>query len=423
MTLVKRIKVPTAAGIVQFEVTPADYQANLTRVQNSLARLQPTPGTLVVLPELWGGGFAYADLINLARRSPELLDSLRQLAANYDIIIAGSLWEEDGGAYFNTLFVSGAAGIMGQYRKQHLFEPMAEDRHLQPGCNPSPITTPYGLCAGLVCYDLRFPELTASQVGRGAACIIVTAQWPAARLGHWQTLLQARAIENQAFVVACNSSGIAGGIKFAGHSMIIAPDGSVLREAGNTETEFIAKLDGQILEAVRTDFNTVAPAPYHPAARAKILSRKDLQQHIAMLRAIGKRVVFTNGCFDIIHQGHTTYLEEARRQGDCLVVGLNSDASVRAIKGPERPVNSADSRAVVLAALGCVDYISIFAEETPLDLIKTVRPDILVKGADWPVEKIVGAREVMARGGRVINIPTVRGFSTTSTIGAIRERS
>ncbi len=422
MALVKRIKIPAAAGIVQFEVTPADYPANLAKVENALTRLQPVPGTLVVLPELWGGGFAYDDLVKLAPRSPELLGALQRLAAYYDIIIAGSLWEEDGGEYFNTLFVSGAAGILGQYRKQHLFEPMAEDRHLKPGCNPSPITTPYGLCAGLVCYDLRFPILASSQVCRGAACIVVTAQWPAARLGHWQALLQARAIENQSFVVACNSSGTTGGIKFAGHSMIIAPDGSVLREAEATETEFMAKLNRQTLEDIRTAFNTVAPAPYHPAARAKILGRKDLQRQIARLRAIGKRVVFTNGCFDIIHQGHSTYLEEARHQGDCLVVGLNSDASVRAIKGPERPINSADSRAVVLAALGCVDYVSIFSEETPLDLIKAVRPDILVKGADWPVEKIVGAKEVIVRGGRVVNIPTVQGFSTTSTIRAIRER-
>ena len=135
---------------------------------------------------------------------------------------------------------------------------------------------------------------------------------------------------------------------------------------------------------------------------------------------LGRKMVFTNGCFDILHQGHVTYLEAARCQGDCLVVGINSDLSIRAIKGPERPMNQESSRARVLAALGCVDYVVIFGEETPLDLITAIIPDILVKGADWPLEKIVGGAEVLAAGGQVINIPMVDGFSTTALIDTIR---
>ncbi|MDP2105980.1 MAG: D-glycero-beta-D-manno-heptose 1-phosphate adenylyltransferase, partial [Desulfobulbaceae bacterium] len=147
-----------------------------------------------------------------------------------------------------------------------------------------------------------------------------------------------------------------------------------------------------------------------------------VQQELAQLQSIGKRVVFTNGCFDILHQGHVTYLEAARRQGDCLVVGLNSDDSIRAIKGPERPVNREESRARVLAALGCVDYVVIFGEETPLRLITELLPDVLVKGADWPVEKIVGATEVIAHGGTVTTIPMVADCSTTGMIELIRRR-
>ncbi|OGR05157.1 MAG: glycerol-3-phosphate cytidylyltransferase [Deltaproteobacteria bacterium RIFOXYD12_FULL_50_9] len=146
----------------------------------------------------------------------------------------------------------------------------------------------------------------------------------------------------------------------------------------------------------------------------------ELQKTVGRYKAIGRRVVFTNGCFDLLHQGHVTYLEEARRHGDCLIVGLNSDRSVRAIKGPQRPVTGELSRARVLAALACVDHVVLFDEETPLHLIKALLPDVLVKGADWPVEKIVGAAEVIGAGGRVANIPLVQHFSTTDIIKRIQ---
>ena len=135
--------------------------------------------------------------------------------------------------------------------------------------------------------------------------------------------------------------------------------------------------------------------------RDKIVPLERLLPLLAQPRASGEKVVFTNGCFDLIHTGHTRYLQEARRLGDILVVGLNSDASVRAIKGPRRPVRGQDQRAEILAALGCVDHVTLFDEETPARLVAAVRPDVLVKGGDWPVEGIVGADFVRARGGRV----------------------
>ncbi len=134
----------------------------------------------------------------------------------------------------------------------------------------------------------------------------------------------------------------------------------------------------------------------------------------------GKRIVFTNGCFDILHPGHVDYLARARDLGDLLVVGLNSDASVRRIKGTTRPVNPEHDRALVLGALACVDHVVIFSEDTPYRLIQAVLPDVLVKGGDWPVEKIVGRDIVEARGGRVLSIPLLPGYSTTRIIERIR---
>jgi len=137
-------------------------------------------------------------------------------------------------------------------------------------------------------------------------------------------------------------------------------------------------------------------------------------------RARGMKIVFTNGCFDIIHAGHISYLEKASALGDCLVVGLNSDASVKKIKGPERPVNDEHARASVLSAFSCIDHVIVFQEETPLELIREVRPDVLVKGGDWAVENIVGADFVISIGGSVHSIPFEEGFSTTGIIEKIK---
>src|SRR5215470_3817281 len=139
-------------------------------------------------------------------------------------------------------------------------------------------------------------------------------------------------------------------------------------------------------------------------------------------RARGQRIVFTNGVFDILHPGHVRYLQAARRHGDLLIVGLNSDASVRRNKGPERPVNPEAERAEVLEALACVDAVSVFDEDTPAEIVRRVQPDILVKGADWPADQIVGRDTVEARGGRVVLVPVEAGHSTTSIVDRIRTR-
>lgn len=135
----------------------------------------------------------------------------------------------------------------------------------------------------------------------------------------------------------------------------------------------------------------------------------------------GKKIVFTNGCFDILHRGHVTYLSEARKLGDLLVVGVNSDASVKRLKGPERPINNEEDRKYVLSQLKSVDFCEIFTEDTPLNLILKVDPKILVKGGDWKIDQIVGGKEVIARGGDVFSLNFVDGYSTTSIINKIQD--
>jgi rfaE bifunctional protein nucleotidyltransferase chain/domain len=153
----------------------------------------------------------------------------------------------------------------------------------------------------------------------------------------------------------------------------------------------------------------------------RILDLVSVQRLCNIWRMKGDRIVFTNGCFDILHRGHVEYLQEAAALGDRLVIGLNSDASVkRQNKGPERPLNDELSRAKVLAALRLVDAVVIFDQDTPLELIQAIGPDVLVKGGDWPEDKIVGADLVKARGGSVHSLKLVDGFSTTGLVEKIR---
>ena len=151
----------------------------------------------------------------------------------------------------------------------------------------------------------------------------------------------------------------------------------------------------------------------------KILDLPGLLHQVQRWRILGKTIAFTNGCFDILHKGHIASLSDAAREADFLVVGVNSDASTRRLKGEGRPVNDQDARATVLASLLMVDAVIIFDEDTPLELINAVKPDVLVKGGDYTIDQIVGAKEVIAAGGRVVINPIVPGFSTTGLIEKI----
>jgi D-beta-D-heptose 7-phosphate kinase/D-beta-D-heptose 1-phosphate adenosyltransferase len=152
----------------------------------------------------------------------------------------------------------------------------------------------------------------------------------------------------------------------------------------------------------------------------KILERDALRKKLEDLRKKGKKIAFTNGCFDILHVGHVRYLRKARKTADLLVLALNSDSSVRSIKGAKRPLVNEKERAEILAALEFVDFVTIFKESTPLKLIKYLKPDILIKGGDWPEENVVGREEVKKWGGHVEIIPEVKGKSTTNIVEKIK---
>lgn len=153
----------------------------------------------------------------------------------------------------------------------------------------------------------------------------------------------------------------------------------------------------------------------------KIMTIKEAQSVIAGWKLLGKTVGFTNGCFDILHPGHIYSLSQTAKEADYLIVGLNSDASVKRLKGPERPINNTDSRAIILSNLIMVDMVVVFEEDTPLELIKALEPNILVKGGDYTIEQIVGAKEVIEAGGKVIINPIIEGHSTTSIIEKIKK--
>ena len=163
-----------------------------------------------------------------------------------------------------------------------------------------------------------------------------------------------------------------------------------------------------------------APRRIMPGLQQKVRSRRSLVATVRRLRRQGQRIVFANGCFDLLHVGHVVLLERAKRLGDILIVAINSDRSVRALKGTHRPVVPQQDRARLLAALASVDYVAIFDDPTPLRLIEELQPDVLVKGADWRLGGIVGHELIQRRGGRIVRIPLVNGYSTTRLLNRIK---
>ncbi|MBI4341790.1 MAG: D-glycero-beta-D-manno-heptose 1-phosphate adenylyltransferase [Candidatus Omnitrophica bacterium] len=162
--------------------------------------------------------------------------------------------------------------------------------------------------------------------------------------------------------------------------------------------------------------------PQPRRARDKIASAAALARIVRRTQRRGGTAVFTNGCFDLVHAGHVKLLERAKQHGDLLIVGLNSDQSVRWLKGPHRPIIGQQDRARLLAALQCVDYVTIFSERTPQRLIERLQPRVLIKGADWGASQIVGRQTVERYGGRVVRLPLIKGYSTTKLIERIRQR-
>ncbi|PIE59940.1 MAG: D-glycero-beta-D-manno-heptose 1-phosphate adenylyltransferase [Desulfobulbus propionicus] len=414
-----------ALGFAQFFIEPGQIASNIDRLRTLLASTSFPSKTLVVLPELWATGYDLFQTLELAQAAEDVKRELVALAIKFDCFFAGTIAEmaPARGRPYNTLLFIGPDGELGRLPKQHLFSHWDEDRFYAAGRNCCPIQSPFGLIGGMVCYDLRFPEIAREQAFAGACSLIVAAQWPKIRTAHWRILLQARAIENQVFVAGANGCGLSGKVELGGHSMLIAPDGRILAEAGNEPQLGWVEIDVHIQQKLRSMFCPPARRVWRHDDGHKVHSPGSLKQKTDTIKLQGSTLVFTNGCFDILHAGHVAYLEQARKAGDCLVVGLNSDTSVRRLKGPHRPVNNEKDRARVLAALGCVDFIVFFDEDTPLELIISLMPDVLVKGADWNENEIVGAKEVKASGGMVVRIAFEHDCSTTAVIERIQSRS
>jgi len=415
------------AGCVQFDVREGQPDANLSVAQLGIRRLAALGARLVLLPEMFTTGFDYPALAKLAARSPEALYALREQAARLGVAVCGSMAELSGERLYNTHYLIDERGeVAAAYRKVHLFSPTGEHRHFAGGEGPA-LGVAAGLRIGLLtCYDLRFPELARALTLAGAQVLCVVAQWPAARRAHWRLLACARALENQLFVCACNRCGTSSaGLAFGGGSLVASPQGEVLAEAGEGEEELLASLDWAAAEQFRAALPALAERRLEAYGQprtgpGKMASAAELAPHLRAIQAAGGKVVFTNGCFDLLHVGHVRYLAKARSLGECLVVGLNSDRSVRRLKGRGRPVVPEARRSEVLAGLSCVDHVVLFEEDTPERLIRELQPDVLVKGADWALGEIVGREIVEARGGRVVRAEVTSDSSTSDIIAAIK---
>jgi predicted amidohydrolase len=231
------------AAAIQINIQLGDIDTNVTRVREAVAAVAAQGVQLAVLPEVWSSGFAYRELNELAQRTPELVEEMGRLSAEYNMVLVGSLPEPDGDKVCNTAYLMDKGKLVGKYRKIHLFSLMNEDRSFTGGDRWLVADTSVGRIGVFICYDLRFPELARRLALEGAEIIVVPGEWPKPREEHWRTLLRARAIENQLFVVAANCCGMTGKLDFFGMSMIIDPKGVVMAEGGYEPTAIVADLD------------------------------------------------------------------------------------------------------------------------------------------------------------------------------------
>ncbi|MGB5230394.1 MAG: nitrilase-related carbon-nitrogen hydrolase [Desulfoprunum sp.] len=335
-------------GFVQYQIQLGEPERNLQQIARALESVDGLDRSLVVLPELWASGFAYDRFDAMAAETPAMLEELAALAGRHNCIFAGSLperaEENQGELFYNTLYVSGADGVLGCYRKQQVFYYGGEGRAFISGIEPYLVTTPLGRIGCLVCYDLRFPELARLQCQQGADLLLCSAEWPQARIDHWRAMLKVRALENQTFVVAGNGWGMVDGVNLGGCSTVIDPRGQVLAEAGDGPQAVVVRPDWSTREEYRSRFHSFAIASYPFNDAGKILpSAASCLDLLAVRWRVGQRLV----CREVAGPVDTAMLqslEEARRQGDFLVVAVTAGAQ-------------GDSDQRLLAALGCVDAV------------------------------------------------------------------
>lgn len=239
------------AAAVQFHVELGDVEANLAKAMAALMRARQQDARLAVLPEMWSTGYDYKQLPVLAEETPRVVEALRKITAELGMVTVGSLAEKENGAIYNTAYVIDRGEVRGTYRKLHLFSTMGEDRYLAAGDSTLVVDTSVARLGVAICYDLRFPELFRKLALEGAEILCLPAEWPKPRQDHWRTLLRARAIENQLFVAAANCCGLQGKLDFFGMSLLLAPRGEVLAEAGETDTELTALFDFEQMASYR----------------------------------------------------------------------------------------------------------------------------------------------------------------------------
>lgn len=241
------------AGIAQFDVRLGDVAANQASAGTAVRELADAGADLAVLPEMWSCGFDNANLPKQARTTPSVLEQVTKWAEHHHMVIAGSLPETDGRNIFNTLYVIDKDGTRtGAYRKIHLFSPTGEDRFFAAGSRAVVCDTSVGKLGLMICYDLRFPELCRTLALQGATTVVVSAQWPNVRIQHWEVLLQARAIENQLFVVASNRCGKDPSIEYGGSSAVVSPLGNVVSCSEDRQETVVSTLDFKELDDFRT---------------------------------------------------------------------------------------------------------------------------------------------------------------------------
>ena len=230
---------------IQFKITLGDINRNLAKVEAALERAAKQDVKLAVLPEMWSSGYDYKRLAKHAAETPRVIEVICRLSAEYNMVVIGSLPEKDEGKIYNTAYVVDQGVLVDSYRKLHMFSTMGEDRFLSPGDRSLVVSTSVGRLGVAICYDLRFPELFRKLALEGAEIVCLPAEWPKPRQEHWRTLLRARAMENQLFLIATNCCGVQGKLDFFGMSLLLSARGEVLAEGGETDTELIATFEAQ----------------------------------------------------------------------------------------------------------------------------------------------------------------------------------
>jgi predicted amidohydrolase len=244
---------PFKAGVVQFDVECGRIKVNLSKAFGYLEDLASERVSLAVLPEMFSCSFDNENLRAHSRSTPDIIERLSALALDHGMAIAGTLPEQDGDRIFNTMvFIDTDGKIKGKYRKMHLFGLTGEHRYYTAGNEAVTVDSSLGRIGLMTCYDLRFPELARTLFLKGAQVLVVSAQWPEPRQDHWETLIKARAIENQLFMVGSNRTGTEAGLIFPGMSMIADPMGKILAHAGGNPTAVFAEINPEAMQTIRT---------------------------------------------------------------------------------------------------------------------------------------------------------------------------